>query len=142
MSAPSSPNRQVITGTFFKEHKARVEFTEKRRPARPPARRPAKVAQMLALAHHLQRAIDAGRLVDRASCARQLGFSRARLTYLFDLLLLAPDLQEQVLAMEAVEGREPLTERRLREVVGTWDWQEQRRWWPVKRDEEEGAAGD
>jgi hypothetical protein len=32
-----------------------------------------------------------------------------------------------------VEGQEPITERRLREVIGTWDWQEQRLMWAINR---------
>ena len=39
-----------------------------------------------------------------------------------------------------VEGQEPMTERRLREVVGTWDWGEQRRVWAHMRDEERDAG--
>lgn len=54
--------------------------------------RPAHVARMLALAHHLQDAIDRRLVPDRATVARKLGFTRARVTQLLDLLLLAPDL--------------------------------------------------
>jgi hypothetical protein len=48
---------------------------------------------MLALAHHSQGAIDRGLVADRAAVARKLGLTRVRVTQLFDLLLLAPDLQ-------------------------------------------------
>lgn len=84
------------------------------------------VARMLALAHHLQDAIDKGIIADRASVARSLGFTRARVTQLLDLLLLAPDIQEQVLALEAVDGVEPIGERALRDVAHTGTWVEQR----------------
>ena len=64
-------------------------------------RRPATVAWQLALAHHLQAAIERGFVADQAALARKLGLTRARVTQLFDLLMLAADLQEQVLALEA-----------------------------------------
>jgi len=41
----------------------------------------------------------------------------ARVSQLLDLLMLAPDLQERILDLEAVDGVEPLSERSLRAVV-------------------------
>jgi hypothetical protein len=84
---------------------------------------------MLALAHHLQNAIDRGLVADRAAVARKLGLTRARATQLLDLLLLAPDLQEAVLALEAVDGVEPMAERSLRAVAHAGAWGEQRVAW-------------
>ncbi|OGQ94932.1 MAG: hypothetical protein A2284_18865 [Deltaproteobacteria bacterium RIFOXYA12_FULL_61_11] len=85
---------------------------------------------MLALAHRFQAAIDRGDYRDRADLARQLGFTRARISQLLDLLMLAPDLQEFVLDLEAVDGREPLTERALRAVVKIERWGKQRTAFP------------
>jgi len=84
---------------------------------------------MLALAHHLQRAIDQGLVADRAEVARKLGLTRARVTQLLDLLLLAPDLQSAVLAVEAVDGAERMSERTLRAVAHAGTWAEQRAAW-------------
>lgn len=95
-------------------------------------RRPARVARMLALAHRLQRAIDSGEIQDRATLARQYGLTRARVTQLLNLTLLAPDLQEQVLGLEAVDGLEPLTERGIRVVAAQASWEEQRRRWATR----------
>jgi hypothetical protein len=90
-------------------------------------RRPAKAAQLLALAHHLRAAIESGRLLDGASVARSLGFTRARISQILDLTLLAPDIQEAVLGLEAVDGAEPpVNERMLRSVVHAAIWREQR----------------
>jgi hypothetical protein len=94
-----------------------------------PVRRPAKVAQQLALAHHLQAAIDRGAITDRADVARKLGLTRARVTQLLDLLLLAPDIQMAVLQLEAVDGAEPMAERTLRAVARAGTWVEQRSAW-------------
>jgi hypothetical protein len=78
---------------------------------------------MLALAQKIQEAIDAGAVRDRAEIARRLGFTRARITHLLDLTLLAPDVQERVL--EAADGLEPVSERRLRAVARIQDWASQ-----------------
>lgn len=98
-------------------------------PPPPPVGRPARVAIMLALAHKIEEAIDRGLVRDRAEVARRLGLTRARLTQLLDLTLLAPDLQEQILDLEAVDGIEPLSERALRPVVKIEGWEEQREEW-------------
>ena len=92
-----------------------------------PVRRPARVAVMLALAHKIQDAIDRGVARDRAEVARRLGLTRARLTQLMDLTLLAPDIQEQVLFAESVDGVEPMSERDVRRSVHFRRWQDQRR---------------
>jgi len=125
-------DRHVLKGTLFRRHGSRIQFTEAppaavTTPA--PVRRPARVAEMLALAHHLQSAIDRGHVSDRAAVARKLGLTRARVTQLLDLLLLAPQLQVAVLESEAVDGVEPICERDLRAVTGVRDWQGQADRW-------------
>ena len=97
----------------------------------PPTRRyPARIARQLALAHALRRRLERGEFADFADMARQLGFTRARVTQLMDLLLLAPQVQEEILFLELPPGAQPVSERGLREaVLGTIDWQEQRRRW-------------
>ncbi len=127
---PEVTYQRVLTGTLFRKPSSPVAFTEEAPPPKPePVRRPAKVARMLALAHHIQNAIDRGVVADRAAVARKLGFTRARITQLLDLLLLAPDLQARVLELEAVDGVEPLTERALRAAAHAGTWAEQRAGW-------------
>lgn len=88
--------------------------------------RPANVAALLALAHHVQRMIDAGRIADRSEVARRLRWTRARVSQVMDPLLLAPDLQEAVLFLEAGSH---VAERALRAVVRREDWREQQSVW-------------
>ncbi len=121
---------RVVSGTLVRKpvrgaRRPAVAVVEKAEPVR----RPAKVARMLALAHHLQDAIDRGAVADRAAVAAKLRLTRARLTQLLDLLLLAPDLQAVVLSMEAVDGVEPVSERALRTVAHAGTWAEQREAW-------------
>ncbi len=74
-------------------------------------------------------AIDQGLIADRAAVARKLGLTRARVTQLLDLLLLAPDLHTQVIEFKAVDGAEPLAERTLQAVAHTGMLAEQRAAW-------------
>lgn len=102
--------------------------------AKPPRRYPARVARQLALAHALQRRIDSGEFADYATMARALGFTRARVTQLMDLLLLAPDIQTEILFLECPPGEQPISERRLRDtVLKSLDWREQRKRWAEVR---------
>lgn len=81
---------------------------------------PSRAARMLALAHHIERLVEAGELSGYAEAARALGLTRARLTQVMKLLLLAPEVQERV-----VQGRPELTERELRKVGGEPTWYSQ-----------------
>lgn len=126
---------RIFTGQLFRVREGRGwTFTEvPPAPVPKPVRRPARVAQALALAHRLQAAIDRGDYRDRAELARQLGFTRARVTQLLDLLLLAPDIQGRVLVLEAVDGVEPMAERALRNLVRHESWAEQRLAWAATK---------
>jgi hypothetical protein len=105
----------------------RCQHAAKRSPAR---RYPARIARQLALAHALRRRLERGEFANFADMARELGFTRARVTQLMDLLLLAPEVQEEILFLELPPGAQPVSELGLREaVLGTIDWQEQRRRW-------------
>lgn len=122
---------RIFTGSLFRVRDGRAWAFTTEPPAPPPpqVRRPARVAQALARAHRLEAAIAAGDYADRADAARQLGFTRARITQILDLILLAPDLQERVLDLDAVDGVEPISERALRDVVRQERWHEQRAAW-------------
>ncbi len=120
---------------FFKNALAEVAATNSPPPTnasagigeRPPSRRPSHVAMLLAFAHAIQRAFDFGTLSSTAQLARVLGMKPIRLGRLQALTLLAPDIQERLLFLEAVYGAEPLSERCLRPLVATVDWNAQRR---------------
>lgn len=115
---------QVFTGSIFRTRSGKaLRFDDDPPPSEPePVIQPAKVARMLALAHKLQRAINRGEYESRADLARAYGLSRARITQLLDLLLLAPDIQEWVLFLESEDGHEPFGEPRLRRVARTLHW--------------------
>jgi len=94
-----------------------------------PIPRPCRVAIALALAHKIEQAINEGTLSDRAHAARLLGVTRARMTQNLDLLLLAPDIQEEIFRMTTSEGSDPLSQSSLRSVTVEKEWGEQRWKW-------------
>ena len=89
--------------------------------------RPPRVARLLGLAHEIERRIRAGELRDYAHAAEVLGVTRARVSQITGLLLLAPEIQEAILNLP--ESRGPVTERQLREVVAAPLWEAQMRLW-------------
>ncbi len=97
----------------------KTEVAEKRA-AVGEAKASSRVARMLALAHHVERLIDAGELSGYAEAARSLGLTRARLTQVMGLLLLAPKIQERILTGELRES-----ERSLRAHVKEPAWERQ-----------------
>ncbi len=66
---------------------------------------------MLALAIRVEKMIVSGELKNRAHAAVNLGVSRARMTQILALALLAPDVQEEILFLEVEGGVERITER-------------------------------
>jgi hypothetical protein len=70
-----------------------------------------KVSKMMALAIHLQGLVDSGQVRDYATLAKLAHVSRARVTQIIDLTLLAPDVQEALLFLPKIEkgrGNPPL----------------------------------
>ena len=105
------------------------------RPARPtrvavaPGRVP-RVSRLLALALRLDRLVRAGEIADYATLARLGHVSRARVSQILDLALLAPDIQETVLFLPPTErGRDAIHARQLQALAALPDWQHQRRRW-------------
>jgi hypothetical protein len=117
----------VLTGKLHRARKGhKKRFVETAPEVPEPVRRPARVAIMLALAHKIQQAIDRSAVRDRAEVARRLGLTRARVTQLLDITLLAPEIQEQILLSESVDGLEPISERAVRAGVRLENWAKQR----------------
>ena len=103
--------------------------TPQRRDVAPTCRVP-RVARLLALAHKINGMIRSGELDDLAEAARRLSLTRARVTQITNLLLLAPAIQETVLDMGLVtNGRDTITERQLRPIAAEPDWNKQLQMW-------------
>lgn len=118
-------DRFVISGTLFNEEAWNAQQVA--------TRRPAQVAQMLAFAHGLNISLEKGDWVDQSDVARHFNLSRARITQLLSLTYLAPDIQEELLFLEAVDGQEPLAGRTLLQIPRHISWAEQRKRWRKMR---------
>ena len=89
-----------------------------------------RVARLLALAHRYEELVASEAVKDYADLARLMGVSRARVTQVMNLLLLAPDIQEAILDLpRTVRGRDAFFEGDLRPIVSTPEWSKQRRLW-------------
>jgi hypothetical protein len=110
-------------------------------PARQAAGRPKKTAppappripritRRMALAIKFQEMIDRGEVKDYADLAR-LGFvTRARLTQIMYLTLLAPEIQEQILLSGTDQPCSvPTPEPQIRQIASEVNWNSQKRLW-------------
>jgi hypothetical protein len=120
----------AIHGKLFRKREGQGWTYSDEDPARDPVHRPARVALSLAQGHELSRAIKVGKYEGPADLARKLGLLPPRVTQLLDLTLLAPDIQEEILFLESVDGIEPISERAIRVALTTvLDFAEQRKIW-------------
>jgi len=102
------------------------------RPAKPkrvtevPPRIP-RITRLMALAIKFQEMVDRGDVHDYADLARLGLVTRARLTQIMNLLLLAPDLQQQLI--DAAASVVNMRETQLRQVLALVLWEDQRLRW-------------
>ena len=97
------------------------------RPTEPEPPRIPRITRLMALAIKFQDMVDRGEVRDYADLARLGYVTRARLTQIMNLLLLAPNIQEDVLGVG--QQATAITERHLRSLVKLVTWKEQRRAW-------------
>ncbi len=89
-----------------------------------------RLTRMFALAHAFEAMIRHGEVTDYADIVRLTGFTRARITTMMDLTLLAPDIQEQILMWSRVRGeRDAPSEKKVARIASVPGWEEQRRRW-------------
>ena len=71
-----------------------------------------------------------GEVKDYAELARLGHVSRARITQIMNLLLLAPEIQEEILFLpKTVEGHDPIKLKHLQPIALEMDWLIQRKKW-------------
>jgi hypothetical protein len=88
-----------------------------------------RISRLMALAIHYDGLIRKGIMRDYAEIARLGGVSRARVSQIMDLLNLAPEIQEEILFLPRVVGKEEVTERQTRPVVTQDGWEAQMKVW-------------
>lgn len=95
-----------------------------------------RITKLMALAIRYEGFVRDGVVADYAELARLGHVTRARMSQITSLLLLAPEIQESLLFLPRVSsGKDPITERDLRPIAATPDWRKQRAMWQgLKRD--------
>ena len=89
-----------------------------------------RVARLMALAIKFEGLLESGAIADQVELAELGHVTRARVTQIMNLTLLAPDIQEDILHLPlVVDGRDPITERHLRPIAGEIRWDRQRVMW-------------
>lgn len=108
--------------------KSRAIVTEPAiQPEPSPAERVPRISRLMALAIRFDRLIREGKVRDQSELARLAHVTQPRMTQIMNLNLLAPDVQEALLFLNACCPRRLiLSERDVRSIVAAADWHEQR----------------
>jgi hypothetical protein len=84
----------------------------------------------MALAIRFECLIKAGGIADYSELAQLGRVSRARITQIMNLLVLAPDIQEQILFLSPTSrGCDPVRLAELQPIARVMNWDQQRRLW-------------
>jgi hypothetical protein len=122
-----------VGATFHKKrvgkHIAMVEGPPPTAPERPKGRLP-RITRYMALAIYYEDLIRQGHVHDYAEIATLGHVTRARVTQIMNLRLLAPDLQEQLLNFPRIEqGRDAICLRMFQTIALEHSWNDQREQW-------------
>jgi hypothetical protein len=99
-------------------------------PKRPPIGRLPRITRYMALAIYYEDLIRKGHVHDYAEIATLGHVTRARVTQIMNLRLLAPDIQEELITLDRViKGRDALSLRQFQTIALDNDWKSQRKQW-------------
>jgi hypothetical protein len=129
-----------VGATFHKKrvgkHIAMVEGPPPTVPERPKGRLP-RITRYMALAIYYEDLIRQGHVHDYAEIAALGHVTRARVTQIMNMRLLAPDIQEELITLDRViKGRDSLSLRQLQSIAPENDWKSQRNQWQAIVDSE------
>jgi len=89
-----------------------------------------RISKLMALAIHFQQILRDGDVEDMSTLARYGQVTRARMTQIMNLLLLAPDIQEKLLNLpQTTSGRDTVILRELQTIALEPDWNAQQQMW-------------
>lgn len=99
-------------------------------PKRPPVGRLPRITRYMALAVYYEDLVRKGHVHDYAEIATLGHVTRARVTQIMNLRLLAPEIQEELLTLDRViNGRDSLSLRQMQSIALENDWKTQRKEW-------------
>lgn len=94
-----------------------------------PSGRLPRITQVMALAISFQQMLESGEAKSYKAIARTTSITAERFSQVMKLLWLAPDIQQELLELDASSGRHPVTEHALRLIARHLLWEDQRREW-------------
>lgn len=95
-----------------------------------------RISRLMNCAVLLDHKIKTGEYRNQAEVARRFQVSEMRVSHLFRLLLLAPDIAEEIMFLPRVErGPDPIKERMIRPLLNETRWPEQRKMWAALKRE-------
>ncbi len=124
-----------VGATFHKKrvgkHIAMVEGPPPTVPDRPKGRLP-RITRFMALAIYYEGLIREGHINDYAEIATLGHVTRARVTQIMNLRLLAPDIQLQILSLPRIgRGSDRICLRKLQSIALEPNWIKQRELWTL-----------
>ena len=141
----NTPTTQKLTFTsrmhLQRREKGRLELRPHMAvaPAAAPSGRVPRVSRLMALAIRFDDLLRRGEVKDYADLARLGHVTRARVTQVMNLLMLARDIQEAILFLPSADrGRDPIKEWQIRPIAAEPLWPKQRRKW--RRLSEDGSV--
>jgi len=127
-----SEEQQVDSLLHKKRDGKRIVLAEGKspQPKRPPIGRLPRITRYMALAIYYEDLIRKGHVHDYAEIATLGHVTRARVTQIMNLRLLAPDIQEELITLDRViKGRDSLSLRQFQSIALDNDWKRQRKQW-------------
>lgn len=88
-----------------------------------------RISKLMALAIRFDGLLLDGTVKDQSELAALAHVSQPRMTQIMNLLLLAPEIQEELLHLPKVTGKDVITEKLLRPIVAEVDWATQVEMW-------------
>jgi hypothetical protein len=127
-----SEEKQVETLLHKKRDGKRIVLADGKapQPKLPPIGRLPRITRYMALAIYYEDLIRKGHVHDYAEIATLGHVTRARVTQIMNLRLLAPDIQEELITLDRViKGRDSLSLRQFQSIALDNDWKRQRKQW-------------
>ena len=131
MSKPVSVDFQFSIKQRGRGAKKRiVEGASQSDESKPALERIPRISRYMALAIHFEDLIRQGVVTDYADLARLGHVTRARVTQIMNLRLLAPEIQEELLIGEKnCDDRAPIQLKSLQFIATVFSWRTQRKIW-------------
>jgi hypothetical protein len=110
--------------------KRMVEGARQLDESKPALERIPRISRHMALAIHFEDLISQGVVTDYADLARLGHVTRARVTQIMNLRLLAPEIQEELLFTEhQASAPDAIQLKALQVIAGNTNWENQRKHW-------------